>query len=78
LLSAISFSFENKALGLPFPVSSHLERNDDPVALQRYVERMVDVRKYQNKYKAGALFSDLRGKIIREISVLPQCYCICY
>jgi hypothetical protein len=53
-------------------------RNDDPVALQRYVERMVDVRKYQNKYKAGALFPDLRGKIIRETSVFPQCYCICY
>jgi hypothetical protein len=33
-------------------------RNDDPVALQRYVERMVDVR---NKYKAGALFPDLKG-----------------
>jgi hypothetical protein len=38
-------------------------RNDDPVALQRYVERMVDVRKYQNKNKAGALFPDLRGRL---------------
>jgi hypothetical protein len=53
-------------------------RSEDGRALQRYVERMVDVRKYHNKYKAGGLFPDLRGKLIRETSVLPQCYCICH
>ena len=53
-------------------------RSGDGLALQRYVERMVDVRKYHNKYKAGAWFPDLRGKLIRETSVLPRCYCICH
>jgi len=47
-------------------------RNKDPSAMQRYVERMVDVRKYQNKYKTGSLFPDLRGKIMKGTSVLPQ------
>jgi hypothetical protein len=51
-------------------------KSEDGLALQRYVERMMDVRKYYNKYKAGGLFPDLRWKLIRETSVLPRYYCI--
>jgi hypothetical protein len=53
-------------------------RSEDGLALHGYVERMVDVRKYQDKYMAGALFPDLRGRVGQETSVLPRCYCICH
>ena len=47
-------------------------------ALQEYVERMVDTRKYWNKYKSGLIFPDLRGRLDWERSVLPFCFCICH
>jgi hypothetical protein len=53
-------------------------RSEDELALQEYMERMVDVRKYQDKYKTWALFPDLKGKINRATSLLPRCYCICH
>jgi len=53
-------------------------RSEDNEALQRYVERMVDTRRYCNKYKTGALFPDLRGRLIWETSVIPFCFCICH
>ena len=53
-------------------------RSPDHRALQKYIERMVDVRQYQNMYKAGALFPDLRGRLIWETSVTVLCYCICH
>ena len=53
-------------------------RSEDNGALQDYVERMVDTRRYWNKYKAGAMFPDLRGRLIWETSVIPFCFCICH
>ena len=53
-------------------------RSEDHSALQNYVERLVDMRRYHNKYKAGALFPDLRGRLIWETSVIPSCFCICH
>ena len=53
-------------------------RSKDNRALQNYVERMVDTRRYCNKYKTGALFPDLRGRLIWETSVVPFCFCICH
>ena len=53
-------------------------RSEDHSALQNYVERLVDTRRYHNKYKAGALFPDLRGRLIWETSVIPSCFCICH
>ena len=53
-------------------------RSADNRALQDYVERMVDTKRYHNKYKAGALFPDLRGRLRWETSVVPFCYCICH
>jgi len=53
-------------------------RNEDGWALQAYVERMVDTRRYYNKYKTGVLFPDLRGRLIWETSAIPFCFCICH
>ncbi len=53
-------------------------RSEDHRALQNYVERMVDTRRYCNKYKTGALFPDLRGRLIWETSIIPFCFCICH
>ena len=53
-------------------------RSADGQALQKYVEKMVDTRKYWNKYKTGALFPDLRGRLNWETSVIPFCFCICH
>lgn len=53
-------------------------RSEDNRALQNYVERLVETRRYHNKYKAGALFPDLRGRLIWETSVTPFCFCICH
>lgn len=53
-------------------------RSEDGQALQKYVERMVDTRRYWNKYKTGALFPDLRGRLIWKTSVMPFCFCICH
>ena len=43
-------------------------RSADSVALQNFVERLVDTRRYHNNYKAGALFPDLRGRLIWKTS----------
>lgn len=53
-------------------------RSKDGSALQTYVEKMVDTRRYYHKYKTGALFPDLRGRLIWETSVIPLCFCICH
>ena len=53
-------------------------RSADHRALQKYVESMVDTRRYCNKYKTGALFPDLRGRLIWETSVISSCFCICH
>lgn len=53
-------------------------RSEAGRALQNYVERMVDTTRYRNKYKTGALFPDLRGRLIWETSVIPFCFCICH
>lgn len=53
-------------------------RSKDNTALQSYVERMVDTRRYFNRYKTGALFPDLRSRLIWETSVIPFCFCICH
>ena len=53
-------------------------RSEDSMALQNCVERLVDTRRYHNKYKAGALFPDLRGRLICETSVIPFCFCTCH
>ena len=47
-------------------------------SLQDYIERMLDTRKYWNKYKAGLLFPDVRGHIDWIKSTVPTCYCICH
>ena len=47
-------------------------------SLQDYIERMVDTRKYWNKYKAGGLFPDARGYLDWETSRIPLCYCFCH
>ena len=51
-------------------------RSADPEALQKYIEKMVDVKKYWNKYKSDALFPNVRGRLNWERSQIPLCYCI--
>jgi len=46
-------------------------RSDDGLAMQQYVGKMVDFRKYHNIYKTRAVFLDLKGKIIQEMRVPP-------
>ena len=47
-------------------------------SLQYYINRMVDTRKYWNKYKAGGLFPDARGYLDWETSRILLCYWICH
>ena len=51
-------------------------RSADYGAFQNYIEKMVDVKKYWNIYKADLLFPNLRGRLDRERSQIPLCYCI--
>ncbi len=53
-------------------------RDGDGAALQNYVERMVDTRRYYNKYKTGLLFPDLRGRLNWVTNIIPSCFCICH
>ncbi len=46
--------------------------------VQDYVERMLDIRKYWNKYKAGLMFPDVRSYINWIASNVPTYYCICH
>ena len=46
--------------------------------LQGYIERLLDTRKYWNKYKTGLMFPDVRGSIDWVTSIVPTCYCICH
>lgn len=50
----------------------------DGETLQRYIEGIVDTRKYWNKYKAGMLFPNVPGVIDWRTSIMPLCYCICH
>ena len=51
-------------------------RSADHEALTKYIEKMVDVSKYQNIYKAGTLFPQVRSRINWDKSQIPLCYCI--
>lgn len=53
-------------------------RSGDGETFQRYIEGIVDTRKYWNKYKAGMLFPNVRGFIDWRTSIMPLCYCICH
>ena len=53
-----------------------VRRSADYEAFQNYIEKMVDVKKYWNIYKADILFPNLRGRLDWERSQIPLCYCI--
>lgn len=51
-------------------------RDANPEALQKYIEKMVDVKKYWNNNKSDILILNVRGRLNWERSQIPFCHCI--
>ena len=52
-------------------------RSVDDRALDDYIERIVDVKKYWNKYKtSNILFPKLRSRLNWDRTQIPLCYCV--